>query len=96
MRLSAIAFGAALLITPAMGASTSASSDSCYYYRGHHYCIATTATTIGTGGTGTTTIIATVASEAGATAEHQRFATLANHFNAVSAIFSQPDSSMSQ
>jgi hypothetical protein len=37
MRLSAIAFGAALLITPAMGASTSASSDSCYYYRGHHY-----------------------------------------------------------
>jgi hypothetical protein len=32
-----------------------------------------TATITGTGGTGTTTIIATVASEAGATAERQRF-----------------------
>lgn len=35
MRLSAIALGAAILITPAIGAP--ASGDSCYYYHGHHY-----------------------------------------------------------
>jgi hypothetical protein len=37
MRLSAMALGVALLISPAMGAPTPASGDSCYYYRGQHY-----------------------------------------------------------